>query len=386
MQLGASAARGSWHRPVSVAIALATLGAGTAVAQASGGGGVGTPDPPALTGVICLERCADVRAAAVGSRVQLSGRALDGVGTVRFAAVGGGRVSATPASVSTTAVVVKVPAGAATGTVRANAYGAEAETPSDQPLKIVDPGQIPAGGAFKLTAAEATPHETFYDGPRAPRVAYIFQGGAPTDVRIEVVDRDTRELVDTFIQRAAEPGTRNVAKWDGLTTDGRAAPGGNYAFEVGSAAGGDAIATADSTFGYHFYRFPLDAKHTYGDGYGAGRGHEGQDVFAKCGTPIHAARGGRVQVVDVQSSAGNYVVVDGKGTKVDTFYAHLIRRSPLREGARVRTGQVIGNVGQTGNASGCHLHFEIWSAPGWYEGGEALPSVGDLLHNWDSWS
>ena len=55
------------------------------------------------------------------------------------------------------------------------------------------------------------------------------------------------------------------------------------------------------------------------------------------------------------------MVLDGKGTGS----RHLLRAPDpplaLREGARVRTGQVIGNVGQTGNASGCHLHFEIWS-------------------------
>jgi len=290
----------------------------------------------------------------------------------------GGVLDATPAR-----VLVSLPG---VGVVRASAYGAEAETPPDKPLKIVDASQIPAGGEFKLTAAQATPHETFYDGLRAPSVSYVFQGGAPTDVRVEIVNRESKEVVDTFIQRAAEPGAQNVATWDGRAADGRPAPGGDYKFELGSAAGGATVATDDSAFGYHLYRFPLDAKHTYGDGYGAGRGHQGQDVFAKCGTPIHAARGGRVQTVAVQSAAGNYIVIDGKGTKTDTFYAHLIRRSPLREGARVRTGQVIGNVGQTGNASGCHLHFEIWTGPGWYEGGEPMPSVGNLLHNWDTWS
>ena len=251
---------------------------------------------------------------------------------------------------------------------------------------MVAPGQIPEGGRFELTAAEAVPRRAFYDAPRAPRVSYVFQGEGPTDVRIEVVNRETRAVVDTLIQPDAQPGTRNSAKWDARTSAGALAPGADYKFEIGPAGGGDTVATEDSGFGYHFYRFPLDSRHSYGDGFGAGRGHQGQDLFARCGTPIHAARGGRVQTVDVQSAAGNYVVIDSKGTGIDTMYAHLLRRSPLREGARVRTGRVIGNVGQTGNASGCHLHFEIWTAPGWYEGGNPMPSVARLLRAWDRWS
>ena len=56
-----------------------------------------------------------------------------------------------------------------------------------------------------------------------------------------------------------------------------------------------------------------------------------------------------------------------------------MRDGPLvKKGDRVRTGQPIGYVGSTGAASACHLHFEIWAAPGWYSGGrptDPLPTL-----------
>ena len=253
-------------------------------------------------------------------------------------------------------------------------------------LIAAGPAAAQTGTAFKLTAAEAKPHHTYFDGKRKPKVSYVFTGEAATDVLVEIVDRATRQPVTTFVAPAALPNTTNVAKWDGKLADGTTAPDGDYKFRIGSAAGGATETTSEAGFAWHSYRFPLAVRHSYGDGFGAGRNHEGQDVFAECGSPILAARGGRVQTKDVQSAAGNYIVIDGKATKLDTFYAHMAEPSLLEEGDRVRTGQVIGSVGQTGNATGCHLHFEIWTAPGWYEGGSPMPSVGSLLHTWDDWS
>jgi murein DD-endopeptidase MepM/ murein hydrolase activator NlpD len=386
-----ASARRSWRKPIAVAsiVLTACTSAGVALAgppAPGGGGGVGTPDPPELTDVICLDRCADVRIATVGSKVQLRGRNLDGADEVRFAAEDGGRVDTTPTEVTARTVEAKVPEGAATGTVRVDAYGTVAETPPKLELRIVPPGQIESSGDFELRSAEALPRSSFYDGNRPPGVTYVYRGEASSGVRVEVVNQETGEVVSTNVDPDAGPNSTNTATWDGLTTDGAPAANGDYKFRIGDAAGSGAEATPDSGFGYHLYRFPLQAKHTYGDGYGAGRGHQGQDVLTHCGVPIHAVRGGRVQANAVQSAAGNYLVIDGKGTGVDTFYAHMVRRSPLRKGTRVHTGQVIGNVGQTGDATACHLHFEIWTAPGWYEGGHPMPSVGKLLQRWDSWS
>ena len=127
--------------------------------------------------------------------------------------------------------------------------------------------------------------------------------------------------------------------------------------------------------------FPVPAKHTYGDGYGAGRNHEGQDIFARCGKRIRAARGGTVKYRDRHSRAGHYIVIDGKFTERDYAYMHLQRRSPFKRGEKVATGEEIGKVGDTGNASGCHLHFELWRGD-W----NGRPDVTRKLRKWDRWS
>jgi murein DD-endopeptidase MepM/ murein hydrolase activator NlpD len=121
--------------------------------------------------------------------------------------------------------------------------------------------------------------------------------------------------------------------------------------------------------------FPIVGKHEIGTSavqrFGGARGHEGQDVFAKCGTPLVAAHPGTVQHADFEGRAGNYVVIqmaDG-GSEA---YMHMAEPTALTVGTPVATGQPIGIVGDTGDAQGCHLHFEYWTAPGWYEGGSPI--------------
>jgi murein DD-endopeptidase MepM/ murein hydrolase activator NlpD len=139
------------------------------------------------------------------------------------------------------------------------------------------------------------------------------------------------------------------------------------------------------------YAFPLLGAHDFGGAAGrfgaprSGHTHEGQDVLAACGVPVVAARGGRVQYSGYQGAAGNYVVIDGRGTGYDTAYMHLRAPSPLHTGDPVRTGQPIGVVGDTGDATACHLHFELWTPPGWYEGGSPVDPL-PYLKKWDSYS
>jgi murein DD-endopeptidase MepM/ murein hydrolase activator NlpD len=130
--------------------------------------------------------------------------------------------------------------------------------------------------------------------------------------------------------------------------------------------------------------FPVAGKHDFGGSgadFGSGRAghsHQGHDVFAACGTPLIAARGGRVQARTYHAAGGHYVVIDGDGTDTDYVYMHLAEPSPFARGDVVATGQRIGSVGDSGNARGCHLHFELWAGPGYYEGGspfDPLPAL-----------
>lgn len=135
--------------------------------------------------------------------------------------------------------------------------------------------------------------------------------------------------------------------------------------------------------------FPVAGPHSFGgpeSAFGAPRGnhiHEGQDILAACGTPIRAAQGGVVRLNDYQASAaGYYLVTHGAVNGEDYVYAHMIAPSPALAGTPLAPGQQIGAVGQTGDATACHLHFEIWTVPGWYLGGQPYDPLPSLLA-WD---
>ena len=87
--------------------------------------------------------------------------------------------------------------------------------------------------------------------------------------------------------------------------------------------------------------------------------HYGLDIAADEGTPIAAFAGGTVRETGF-NSYGNYVILD-HADGFSTLYAHCSTVSTV-QGQAVQAGQTIAAAGATGNATGSHLHFEIWRA------------------------
>jgi murein DD-endopeptidase MepM/ murein hydrolase activator NlpD len=135
--------------------------------------------------------------------------------------------------------------------------------------------------------------------------------------------------------------------------------------------------------------FPVRGTWTFGGPdarFGAGRSghtHQGQDVVAAQGTPVVAPAAGTVKAVRYQACcAGYYVVVHGTGEDRDYVFMHFAKGTTLvSEGQAVRAGQQLGQVGATGDASGPHLHFEVWVGGGWYTGGHPIDPL-PLLEAW----
>jgi len=380
-------ARRGWRPAIPATVVGASLSVCAGLAFAAGGG-ITPPDPPKVTDVVCISRCGGVHKATTDSKVQVSGRHLRQVSRVLFTADQGGRIAVDPVTVTGRLVTAKVPEGAATGRPKVtDSYDHSARSPIA--LKIVGPGQIQSGN-FKLRDASAKPRRTYFYGKRKPRVTYMFTNSEPTEVRIDVVKRGNGTVVDSWVEHAQEPNTRHTAKWTGIRRDTKKpVPNGNYKFRVGPQSG-SMESTSDARFKYHRFKFPIRGGHSYGDGVGApraGHTHQGQDVFARCGTPLVAARGGRVQWKAYQAGgAGYYLVIDGKKTGHDYAYMHLKGPAKVDRGQRVKTGQRIGTVGSTGDATGCHLHMEEWTAPGWYQGGHFMRAITKHLKKWDRWS
>lgn len=164
-----------------------------------------------------------------------------------------------------------------------------------------------------------------------------------TMVRVRVVDPGTIE------RRAGQPGSD-------VTRPGAGQPVGPLAIPVANVAKGT---LADN----------------WGDPRENGlRAHYGTDIAAPPGTPVLAAASGVVEKLHVSDAGGTTAYVRSPDRRWSYYYAHLKAYvAGLREGQAIRKGQVIGFVGDTGNAGAgnYHLHFGVSRmAPqdGWWQG------------------
>jgi murein DD-endopeptidase MepM/ murein hydrolase activator NlpD len=394
-------------------IRVAGLGLSLAAVPATAAGSTGgivAGSPARVTSVSCVKSCVSADEAQAGSIVRVRGRELQNTGRVVFlgrtgsgddASAGVRRRDAKPAYVD-----VRVPAAARSGPVLALERG-DGSTSRQSPNGItIDHGVDPRGpGSIRGNGvvAKLESRTVYFAGKRGQRLAYSLTGSQPVPVRVDLVKVADGSVVQSWNPGAVNPGATQTIEWKGSALAGDS----RFQFQVftGSAATSptappnatagarSAQAGAPSVAGSFMYLqhiFPIRGAHNYGTAenrYGAprsGHSHAGQDVLAACGTPLVAARGGKVVEAGYEGAGGNAVVIHGTGSNFDNVYMHL-RDAPLvHNGQRVYTGQLIGFVGDTGDASVCHLHFEIWQGA-WWNGGHTVDPL-PALKAWDALS
>ncbi len=101
-------------------------------------------------------------------------------------------------------------------------------------------------------------------------------------------------------------------------------------------------------------------------------GHYAIDIAANQGTTVKAAAAGVVTFAGWKSNGGGYQVWISHGSGLYTTYNHMSGITVGR-GQHVGRGQQVGRVGMTGNATGPHLHFEVWKGPIWDGGTRVNP-------------
>lgn len=87
------------------------------------------------------------------------------------------------------------------------------------------------------------------------------------------------------------------------------------------------------------------------------RFHSGMDFSAKTGTDVYATGNGKVTMAGWKQGYGNCIVIN-HGYGFQTLYGHLSKYK-VRVGQKVKRGEVIGEVGNTGKSTGSHLHYEV---------------------------
>jgi peptidase M23-like protein len=395
------------------ALALGLLGLPAQAGAASPGGGsgtaapkAGTPTPPPRPQIADARCVANPSGACIeghrvdrGGTVSLTGRALAGAAQVVFYGAKGGKddMLAPVQGPSAARAQAIVPAQAQSGPI-AVVDGAGRRSTRWEGLFVESPEEglgalRPASVLTPVQIAVSQPRRIFFAGMQKALFNFRVAGSRALDLEIDLLRLSDNAVIRRWMRKGVPPGALQRIVWNGATA-GRAQPDGRYTFRVAAPAvvGSSAQAAppgGDESITLVGHMFPIRGPHQFNLGagrFGAGRSghvHQGQDVMAACGTPLVAARGGKVLYSGYHALAGYYVVIDGRGAGADQAYMHLREPALVGTGARVYTGQPLGEVGDTGDAQGCHLHFEEWSEPGWYRGGRPFDPLADLKR-WDA--
>lgn len=237
-----------------------------------------------------------------------------------------------------------------------------------------------AGDTFSVAAVKAELKDRAYRGYGKVRTS-LFQAGADggipggamgeivkafsydIDFQRDIHPGDTIEvLLDRKENAEGQVGGYSNVRYAALTLQGKKHEIFRFKDGFGDYAWFDAngnsvkksllrtpINAARITSGFGMRRHPI---------LGYSKMHQGVDFGAGTGTPILAAGDGIVKVKAWQNGYGNFVLIQHNGT-YSTAYGHMSRFGNIRQGGRVKQGQVIGYVGATGRATGPHLHYEV---------------------------
>jgi murein DD-endopeptidase MepM/ murein hydrolase activator NlpD len=313
------------------------------------------------------------------------------VGSLIVALCAGGAAMAT----AQTTTATDDPEGAQTtspaedeGAAAEEAGGTEGSAPDSTDTAAEEQQAAQARATPRLKRARVKPSKLFLRSGR--RAEFVFElGGGDANVRVKAMKKGSGgKVVRRWKLGEVQANQRHRIRWNGSVKGGGKAPKGRYRFRV-EGGNGESLARGKvdgrRTLGIYPAKFPVRGRHQYWDGWGAGRGHQGQDIGARCGTKMVAAEAGRVAFRGFDGGGyGHYLAINVRGSNRAHIYAHLKRKAKVGRGKRVRTGQEIGKVGASGNATGCHLHFEYWR--GSWRRGHATRKATKKLRKWDKWS
>lgn len=223
----------------------------------------------------------------------------------------------------------------------------------------------------KTISAVGTIHNSlFYDGKLAGlsdklilQLADIF--AFDIDFALDIKENDTFSVVyEKHLADGEEVGSGNILAAE-FNNHGKVYRAVRFQNGSGSAQyyrpNGDGLRKAFVRTPVDFIRisspFNLKRKHPILNRI---RAHKGVDYAAKTGTPVKVTGDGKIKFLGRQNGYGRVIIVQHDDNRYTTLYAHLSAfNNRFKQGGTVKQGDIIGYVGQSGLASGPHLHYEF---------------------------